>query len=557
MRNLFAIVSTLVIAPALVAGCDHPYDGGSPAVDPNAPVVHITSPDRGTIAGDVHTVTVKGTATDDVGVTEVTVNGVAATVATDGSFTATVPVTAGTNLLHAIAKDAQDNQGKETRAVVAGPMVKIDTHVGKAITAAMSAETFDAIGRGAAGYIQSADLESLIAPSNPVYSAGAPNGPDCLYGMASITSVSVGTVSISLQPQPGGLYLDAEIDALDIGMHLDYAAACIDGSRDITVGADHLSVSGMMTVGVTGGAFDIHLDSPNVQLTNFNLELGGVPGAVVDLLSLDTAMGPILGWATEKFVTPMLNKSLAGLNNVKTVAVLGAMVDVSVTPSSIDFTTDGAIIELDSSLRARGDDQGPGFVMVPNTVPAMDTSHGFQVAVADDAANQLFSSLWAAKGLDKTIDLKTGPYGDVGVLYDSVNISALVPPYVDASSDGLKLTIGDLMATFLLGNEAVTKIAINAQVDVKVNADATTGAMRLDVGNPTVYVDILDEGVMGANVLSSSQFEALTSFALSRVVAVGSGSVGAIPLPAVGGVKMTDLAIGEQHGYLVVQGNVQ
>ena len=557
MRNLFAIVSTLVIAPALVAGCDHPYDGGSPAVDPNAPVVHITSPDRGTIAGDVHTVTVKGTATDDVGVTEVTVNGVAATVATDGSFTATVPVTAGTNLLHAIAKDAQDNQGKETRAVVAGPMVKIDTHVGKAITAAMSAETFDAIGRGAAGYIQSADLESLIAPSNPVYSAGAPNGPDCLYGMASITSVSVGTVSISLLPQPGGLYLDAEIDALDIGMHLDYAAACIDGSRDITVGADHLSVSGMMTVGVTGGAFDIHLDSPNVQLTNFNLELGGVPGAVVDLLSLDTAMGPILGWATEKFVTPMLNKSLAGLNNVKTVAVLGAMVDVSVTPSSIDFTTDGAIIELDTSLRARGDDRGPGFVMVPNTVPAMDTSHGFQVAVADDAANQLFSSLWAAKGLDKTLDLKTGPYGDVGVLYDSVNISALVPPYVDASSDGLKLTIGDLMATFLLGNEAVTKIAINAQVDVKVNAAATTGAMRLDVGNPTVYVDILDEGVMGANVLSSSQFEALTSFALSRVVAVGSGSVGAIPLPAVGGVKMTDLAIGEQHGYLVVQGNVQ
>jgi len=390
-----------------------------------------------------------------------------------------------------------------------------------------------------------------------VYSAGAPNGPDCLYGMASITSVSVGTVSISLLPQPGGLYLDAEIDALDIGMHLDYAAACIDGSRDITVGADHLSVSGMMTVGVTGGAFDIHLDSPNVQLTNFNLELGGVPGAVVDLLSLDTAMGPILGWATEKFVTPMLNKSLAGLNNVKTVAVLGAMVDVSVTPSSIDFTTDGAIIELDSSLRARGDDRGPGFVMVPNTVPAMDTSHGFQVAVADDAANQLFLSLWAAKGLDKTLDLKTGPYGDVGVLYDSVNISALVPPYVDASSDGLKLTIGDLMATFLLGNEAVTKIAINAQVDVKVNADATTGAMRLDVGNPTVYVDILDEGVMGANVLSSSQFEALTSFALSRVVAVGSGSVGAIPLPAVGGVKMTDLAIGEQHGYLVVQGNVQ
>ena len=52
MRNLsFAIVAAL-IAPALVAGCDHPYDGMGPAIDPNAPVVHITSPDRGGIAGD-------------------------------------------------------------------------------------------------------------------------------------------------------------------------------------------------------------------------------------------------------------------------------------------------------------------------------------------------------------------------------------------------------------------------------------------------------------------------------------------------------------------------
>ena len=186
----------------------------------------------------------------------------------------------------------------------------------------------------------------------------------------------------------------------------------------------------------------------------------------------------------------------------------------------------------------------------------MDDTQGFQIAVAANAANQMFASLWAAKGLDQTLDLKTGPYGDVGTLYDSVNISALAPPYVDASGTGLKLTIGDLMGTFLLGGETVTKIAINAQVDVQVSADMT-GALHLDVGNPTVYVDILDEGVMGANELSSSQFEALTSFALSRIIAVGSGTVGAIPLPAVGGVQMSNVAIGEQTGYLVVQGDVQ
>jgi hypothetical protein len=49
----------------------------------------------------------------------------------------------------------------------------------------------------------------------------------------------------------------------------------------------------------------------------------------------------------------------------------------------------------------------------------------------------------------------------------------------------------------------------------------------------------------------------IASFALSRVIAIGSGAIGAIPLPALGGVAVTDLTIAEQTGYLVVDGNVQ
>jgi hypothetical protein len=322
-----------------------------------------------------------------------------------------------------------------------------------------------------------------------------------------------------------------------------------------------VSVSGTLAVGVANGDFDIHLDTPNVSITGFDVELGGIPGAIVDMLSLDTAMGPLLGWATEKLVVPMLNKSLSGLNSTKTIDVLGTPVDVSVKPSAITFTNDGGIVELDSTLRAHGDNLAPGFVYVPNTVPAMDLSHGFQLAVADDAANQLFASLWAAHGLDKVIDLKTGPYGEIGQLYDSVELSAAVPPFVDASGasgQGLKLTVGDLMATFRNGELVATEVAISAEVDLKVTNDAS-GAIRLDVGQPTTYVDVLDDadGVSGANELSNAQFEAISSFALSRIVAVGSGSVGAIPLPTLEGVSVTNLTVGEQAGYVVVDGAVQ
>ncbi|MGE5181453.1 MAG: hypothetical protein ACM31C_05305 [Acidobacteriota bacterium] len=556
MRHAGKVALGLALGLALVGCSDNPYDPNAPVIDPNAPRVHITSPKRGTIAGDIHTITVTGTVESKNQISSVTVDGVAASVAQDGTWTATVPVVPGTNLLHAIATDNQNMTGKESRAVVAGPMAKISTQVPNALTATLSAQTFTALGKAAGNFITGGDLSSMLQAGNPVLDLGG--GPDCLYVQASITSFTVGGAQIALAPQPGGLWLDAELDNIDVGMHLQYAAACLDGSRDITVGASHVSVSGNLAVGLAAGNFDIHLDSPNVAITGFNVELGGIPGAIVDMLSLDTAMGPILGWATEKLVVPMLNKSLAGLDTTKTIDVMGTPVDVSVKPSAIDFSDQGGIVELDTSLRAHGDNLSPGFVFVPNTVPAMDLSHGFQLAVADDAANQLLASLWAAHGLDKVIDLKTGPYGEVGQLYDSVELSAAVPPFVDASGNALELTVGDLMATFRNGELTATEVAISAEVDLKVTNDAS-GAIRLDVGQPTTYIDVLDdsEGVSGANQLSNSQFEAISSFALSRIVAVGSGSVGAIPLPTLEGVAVTNLTVGEQAGYVVVDGTVQ
>lgn len=114
----------------------------------------------------------------------------------------------------------------------------------------------------------------------------------------------------------------------------------------------------------------------------------------------------------------------------------------------IDFSVAGAIIALDTELRARGDEASPGWVYVANQLPAMDTRSGFQLAVADDAANQLLGSFWAARGMDLAIDLANGPYGQLGTLFNRVELSAKVPPHVDASGDALVLTIGDFLGTF-------------------------------------------------------------------------------------------------------------
>jgi hypothetical protein len=547
--------AAVVLVTALIGCADNAYDPNGPAIDPNAPRIHITSPERGTIAGDVDTIEVRGVATDDGAIESVTVNDVNAAVAADGTFTVKVPVSAGTNLLHAIAKDKQGNVGKEARAVVAGPMATLARQIPDAITATLSAQTFDAIGRGAAGFIKSGDVMTTIAPMNPVAHAGDEEGPDCLYGQAHITNFKVSDATILLAPQVGGIQLSAQLDNPNIGMHLQWAVACADGTRDITVSATKVLITGTLQVGIVGRNFDIKLANPQVQIQGFNLQLGGIPQDIIDMLHLNTAMGPILAFAVEKLVVPMMNRSLAGLNETKTIDVLGTQIDIDVKPSQIRFTREGGMVLLNTSMRAKSDKGS--FVYVPNTIPTMDMSQGFQLAMADDAANQLLTSMWSAKGMDTTLDLKAaGSYGTIGTLYDSVQLETKVPPFVDASGDKLVLTVGDMLASFKLGNTVTTAVAINAKVELAVVKGAD-GALRFDIGTPTVYVDILDEGIEGANQLSNSEFEAIVSFALSRIVAVGSGSVGAIPLPAIGGVAVTTLSAESQHGYLVVNGEVQ
>jgi hypothetical protein len=542
----------LAIAAAALIGCaDHPYDPNAPAVDPAAPRVHITSPARGAFAGDLTTLVVTGTATDDRAVTAVRVNGVAATLDGAGGWSATVPVGAGTQLLHAEAEDAQGNVGKESRAVVVGPVRPIAGAVPRAITAAISAPTFTAVGRAVTGLLRTGDLASLVAPINPVLDLGSGG----TYARASISALTMGSAtSVTLTAARGGLTVDAELDHVSVTLHLAYAVLGVGGSSDVTVSASHVKIAGLLAVGIAKGAFDLRLASPDVAVTGFALTATGVPGEILSLLHLETAIGPILGFVTQQLIAPLLDTALAGLVATRTIDVLGTQVDLQLAPARVNFDPTGAIIEVDTTLRAHGDAASPGFVYVAGQAPAMATT-GWQLAVADGAANQLLASLWTAKGLDAALDLTTGSYGTLGQLYDRVELATAVPPYVDARGAALKLTLGDLVATFKHGAEVATRIAISAELDVRVVAGAG-GAPRLDVGSPTTYVDVLDEHVDGANALSNAQFELITSFALARVIAVASGSLGAVPLPSVGGVGVHDLAIAPQAGYLVIDGSL-
>jgi hypothetical protein len=84
------------------------------------PAVHITSPVNGTV---VHTpsVAVGGSATDNVGVTSLTVNGAGVAVGAGGAWSTTVPLHTGANAITAVAHDGPGNAAQDQVTVTYQP----------------------------------------------------------------------------------------------------------------------------------------------------------------------------------------------------------------------------------------------------------------------------------------------------------------------------------------------------------------------------------------------------------------------------------------------------
>ena len=88
----------------------------SASSDTEIPDLTITSPVNG-LTVTTSTIPVTGTATDNIGVTSLTVNSNSVTVESDGSFTTTISLTSGVNIITVVATDAAGNTATQSVTV--------------------------------------------------------------------------------------------------------------------------------------------------------------------------------------------------------------------------------------------------------------------------------------------------------------------------------------------------------------------------------------------------------------------------------------------------------
>jgi hypothetical protein len=541
MRNLITSISLVTVASACAS--DEPR--------PEPPILKVTSPQRGLVQSGLEQVEVRGTVTPSesgLEVGEVEVNGVDAQVSPDGSWVARVPIAAGTTLLETVAKDVEGNAATDTRGVMAGNLMPLSAEVADGLAIAISDQAFAAIGVMAGNIIKMTDLGAVVAPMNPMISTGAEDGEDCLFAKANINDIDISDASIDLVPYSGGLRLTVEVLDLRVPVYTWYAVACVDGDTDVVVNAQRITIQGDLNLSVANGQLVTDLTNENVEIVGFDLQANGLAGTVIDMLSLDTRIGPILALGVEKFMGPMVEDALAGLSTAGPLSlpVMGKTLEVEIHPGSIEFDVTGAKVRLDTRFTMAGAESAPGFVFTQNGLPQMAAADGFELAMADDSINQLLTGFWAVGGLNMTMPMSVG-----GI--EEVSLEALLPPMVMAGgTDGkLKIVVGDMIMTKLVDGVVYGKNAVSMEIELAV--DSTGRVMKLDVGEPEIHADLMDD-VPNLIGLTDDEEETIMNASVHHMMDTLGPLLQSIPLPSLAGVVLSDLDIKGVNGYVTITG---
>lgn len=525
---------------------------GCAAPMPPPPVVKVTSPQRGMVQSDVGDVVVTGITrpgTDGAPVVKVLVNKVPATLAADGSFTATVRVPQGATLLETVAVSAEGATATDARAVQVGQLRPVGANIERAITAAVSRDAFAKLAAAAGPLVRDRDLTAMLAPLQPM----ANLGDSIANAKLSITKLSLADVKLTLVPVDGGLSFSAELTTLDVGAKVAYGGALVpDGTTTAGITADKITIGGTLTVTPAGtDGFTTKITSPTVKTTNLKLAASGVVGDILDLLqdNLASTVQSIVTRTAEKALDPLFNEALGALAGPKSLDVLGKTVELQTSPSAITFSSAGAVVTLNLMVKLAGSEVSPGYIYTPNGTPAMTMSSGsIQLGLSDDLLNQLLAQVHALKILDIHLDENFG-------IFDTVDIKSTIPPMISASTDdgSLRLVVGDQIATFSDNGKPILSAAINAQVDLQIARGSTAEEVALQFGKVRVYVNVLGDGTDeaggdddtgGATAGVQLQLENMKQFMFT------------LPLPAVAGVKLDNLALRADAGYVLMSGNV-
>jgi len=511
-------------------------------------------------------VVVSGHAQDEgSGVATVVINGVTAELGSDGTFTATVPLSEGMTLIDSIVTDRAGNSDGDLRAILSGQMAEQGTNIEDALVAEIGPNTLDLLGTAVSDLALNTDFGAVGAAFNPLVDVGN----SCAGVELDLQTVDMSDVAMSLQPTANGVDVRIVVANVDVDTRANYKIGCFGGGGSATVNlsANEFVLTGTLAASIKGsGDIAVGLSNLQTSFVGFDLDVGSIPDVIVNLFNglaenavkdqLSNQITALVPSQGEQFLADFVGRSYG-------VDVIGDTLNIDVVPTEIAMSDTGIRIRVDGKSEFSGV-SGASYLVsskpAPTTANIGNSTGGkaLSVALADDVANQALAGLWASGQIEALMEpLIRGKLQDLlGDGAEEVVVTLSLPPIVttDATTSAVHLSIGDLMVKATNSSETLVEFAISAQIDLTLEDNGQGIALVTDAAN--IRGKVIEKSSSITLNLGDDTVAAIAELAINEVSGQSDAILAALPLPSFGAIMASTPEVKALEGYLVLSADL-
>jgi hypothetical protein len=400
-----------------------------------------------------------------------TINGQPATVAKDGTFTATMQPTPGLNIIK-----ATDGEFGADSAFLYGHFVKLSEPLPQGIALNLGAKA-----------ISGADPVASLSSVSNLYLKGRTNLLEALKGQkfsgskgpasfdATITGIKNGNTTLALTPVAGGLNVVVTMRDINATASVTGKAIGVSVTRPATARTTAV-MTGVAKLSLVNGAIKAAIPSASTRLDGFSVDISGLPGGLDGIVA--DKIRPVIENGASQYVKAevpkLINLTLDGLGLPKEIdlkALEIAPMPLATQFDGVDFTTTGGTLTASVRFGATEYNGGQpgvralGWLEV-SKAPSGNRPDSAAASISMDTFNQLLLAVWGGGSLQRPVP-DTGPVA-------GLRINPLLPPVVlpGEAPGTLKIALGEVGIEGTL-NGAPFTAAVSLIQDVAPSIEGT------------------------------------------------------------------------------------
>jgi hypothetical protein len=497
-----------------------PDDGGSPDGDDGSTIhapgtLVITSPSRAAFISSVSYPSVKVTGTGAS--PALTIDGRAAQVQADGSFSATVTPSVGLNLIHAI-DGSSSLDVPFLYGTFASPIVGVAQAVALRINPP-GIDNGDPNGVTLAGLVDRglATQDLLASIQGQTYGGSLPANGSWTF---AVTGAHYAGATVQLAAQPGGVSLVGTLRSLEVDGNLTINIFGQTPSGPVSLTADSIVVNASLNVSLNGAhGVQVDLASPQTTVNNFQYHSNnaGFPCCVDGIMTgvLKPTVTQTVQTGVQQNIPPALTFALSSFGLPSsfdlTPAGLPAMIGLGDTFDGVTFDASGGTLSANVLVSAPLGGSGPGgtapgWLRLAKPLGNLPGSSPFALALSFDLANQALFNVWGQGGFAKTIT-------NVPIVGTLQEAPSLPPVLLPNAMGGVTAALGEVVVHGSLSGQPVTAgVSIVADVDLSVQASPSALVLTIK-GTPQVSLTWLSANGIPDNVKQTVASSAASSLA--------------------------------------------